>query len=397
MPLVACNCTNCGAQLEVDDSNEKAVCQFCGTPFIVEKAINYYKTVNVTMDQKDEAALVRKGLRMLDEVYFNARDLYDLADTLGDIAKNDFYPELFLYACGKKDNYNWLYKNSKDDEKKILAKYLFNSILRAYNKESFSEFERVNLVKNYGDLNFRIIDEDNFSEPVRFLSELKDYFDSDMNEKWEKLQTMINKELSEEAKSVTRFDQAAVIYSCALSFSSIAGDIEKEEAKSAARAYLEKLDYTNINKDNVFSLIQYLESKGEDVSFFKLKIGKDSYVTTKEVLVGENRFAVKDVLRMTTGTSEKFILVRISSDEATIVRIPEATSNRYFVALLPDCVDDYNESTLTNLADYKSEYALDTGLKLVYKEGLSYKPAQASNPLNNALDKAKGFFKKLFK
>lgn len=39
MPLVAAKCTSCGAPLTVDNSKEAAICQFCGTPFILEKAI----------------------------------------------------------------------------------------------------------------------------------------------------------------------------------------------------------------------------------------------------------------------------------------------------------------------------------------------------------------------
>lgn len=42
MPLVQAKCTNCGGVLEVDNSNDAAVCKYCGTPFIVEKAINNY-------------------------------------------------------------------------------------------------------------------------------------------------------------------------------------------------------------------------------------------------------------------------------------------------------------------------------------------------------------------
>ena len=44
MPLVAAKCTSCGAALTVDNSKDAAICEFCGTPFIVEKAIT-----NVTM------------------------------------------------------------------------------------------------------------------------------------------------------------------------------------------------------------------------------------------------------------------------------------------------------------------------------------------------------------
>lgn len=46
MPLMKAQCTNCGAALEVDNAKEAAICPYCGTPYIVEKAINNYNTVN---------------------------------------------------------------------------------------------------------------------------------------------------------------------------------------------------------------------------------------------------------------------------------------------------------------------------------------------------------------
>lgn len=42
MPLIAAKCTQCGANIEVDDSKEAGICQACGTPFATEKAINYF-------------------------------------------------------------------------------------------------------------------------------------------------------------------------------------------------------------------------------------------------------------------------------------------------------------------------------------------------------------------
>lgn len=48
MSLVPAICTQCGAQLEVDSSQEAALCPHCHTPFITEKAINNYNTTNVT-------------------------------------------------------------------------------------------------------------------------------------------------------------------------------------------------------------------------------------------------------------------------------------------------------------------------------------------------------------
>ncbi len=44
MPLVNAKCTNCGANLTVDEAKDAAVCQYCGSAFIVEKAINNYNT-----------------------------------------------------------------------------------------------------------------------------------------------------------------------------------------------------------------------------------------------------------------------------------------------------------------------------------------------------------------
>ncbi len=45
--LVPATCTQCGAALQVDPDREAAVCPYCGTPYIVEKAIQYYNTVHV--------------------------------------------------------------------------------------------------------------------------------------------------------------------------------------------------------------------------------------------------------------------------------------------------------------------------------------------------------------
>lgn len=46
MPFVQAKCPNCGGILAVNSSNDAAVCQFCDTPFVVEKAVNNYNTTN---------------------------------------------------------------------------------------------------------------------------------------------------------------------------------------------------------------------------------------------------------------------------------------------------------------------------------------------------------------
>lgn len=44
MGLVAAKCTQCGANIKVDDTKDAGICEFCGTPFVTEKVINNYNT-----------------------------------------------------------------------------------------------------------------------------------------------------------------------------------------------------------------------------------------------------------------------------------------------------------------------------------------------------------------
>ena len=48
MPLVNAKCTNCGANLEVDNAKDAAICPYCGSAYIVENAINNYNITNNT-------------------------------------------------------------------------------------------------------------------------------------------------------------------------------------------------------------------------------------------------------------------------------------------------------------------------------------------------------------
>ena len=84
MPLVAAKCTQCGANIEVDDTKEAGICKYCGTAFITEKAINNYNTyitnnnnfagANVVIQQvKDNTqGLLRIARReLLDKHYYS--------------------------------------------------------------------------------------------------------------------------------------------------------------------------------------------------------------------------------------------------------------------------------------------------------------------------------------
>lgn len=49
MALVPGICTQCGATLSADNSKDCMICPYCGTPFIVEKAINHFQnTYNIS-------------------------------------------------------------------------------------------------------------------------------------------------------------------------------------------------------------------------------------------------------------------------------------------------------------------------------------------------------------
>ena len=59
--LVPGVCPKCGGKLEVDPTQEAAVCQYCGTPFIVDKAINQYNVQNAHIDHVDKVTVDLKG------------------------------------------------------------------------------------------------------------------------------------------------------------------------------------------------------------------------------------------------------------------------------------------------------------------------------------------------
>lgn len=46
MSLIKGNCPNCGGTLDINKNADAAICNFCNTPFIVEKAVQLYQTQN---------------------------------------------------------------------------------------------------------------------------------------------------------------------------------------------------------------------------------------------------------------------------------------------------------------------------------------------------------------
>lgn len=59
MPLVPAKCPECGGNVVVDNEKEAWVCDFCKTPFVVDKAINNFNTINnITNNNEIKADVV---------------------------------------------------------------------------------------------------------------------------------------------------------------------------------------------------------------------------------------------------------------------------------------------------------------------------------------------------
>lgn len=78
MPLVPAICTQCGSQIEVDNTQEAGICRFCGTAFITEKVINNY-TINNTI--KVENASINVSSVNVDNLIKRALEFESNGDT----------------------------------------------------------------------------------------------------------------------------------------------------------------------------------------------------------------------------------------------------------------------------------------------------------------------------
>lgn len=90
MPLVAAKCTQCGANIEVDNTKEAGICKYCGTAFITEKVINNYNTyitnnnnfaganINVMSGNIDNLIILAKNAQKVKN-YTEAREYYSRA------------------------------------------------------------------------------------------------------------------------------------------------------------------------------------------------------------------------------------------------------------------------------------------------------------------------------
>lgn len=116
MSFVAARCTQCGAKIKIDDSKEAGICEFCGTAFITEKAINNYNNFIRNEYHIDNAVI--QGGKSIDEmlanaeVFLNVHHDYDKAFELfqkcADEAPGDYRGWLGMAKAEYPNEYNLL-------------------------------------------------------------------------------------------------------------------------------------------------------------------------------------------------------------------------------------------------------------------------------------------------
>lgn len=146
MGLITAKCTQCGANIKVDDTKESGVCEFCGTEFITEKVINHYQISadniivngdNINLSQYDiESALKAADKFMAGELYSDAEEL------LRQIIQNCPYDyrgwwQMALIAYHR----DGLWFDDNKNYKKALALANDPEKLKAYRDKEFSRIE----------------------------------------------------------------------------------------------------------------------------------------------------------------------------------------------------------------------------------------------------------------
>ncbi|MBQ8803519.1 MAG: hypothetical protein IJZ53_07805 [Tyzzerella sp.] len=97
MSLIPAKCTNCGANINVDEYKDAGICEFCGCAFVTEKAINNYTTnitnnivnnnnfngANVTIQDDDNVdGLLRLAKRELQSKHYGSKKLFEYLDEI---------------------------------------------------------------------------------------------------------------------------------------------------------------------------------------------------------------------------------------------------------------------------------------------------------------------------
>lgn len=98
MPLVKAQCTNCGGTLDVDSSKEAAVCPYCNTAYIVEKAINQYRISHANITVQNATISMQPDADTLFENWLITKDRKIRDDFARSYATDPRYAMIDLYT-----------------------------------------------------------------------------------------------------------------------------------------------------------------------------------------------------------------------------------------------------------------------------------------------------------
>lgn len=175
MPVVAARCTQCGAELQVDNKQEAAICEYCGTPFIVEKAINNFHITqnfagaNVTIVGQDFNAIKTRASMFLEEGNFDKAMEY--VDKALDIKVDD--AELYCMRLLAKNSVKNI-DELKNVHVRIKEDIDFERVLKWGDSELV---RKLTSISNYVD---NICDIDSLNKDKNILSNRRETFYSDL-------------------------------------------------------------------------------------------------------------------------------------------------------------------------------------------------------------------------
>jgi predicted RNA-binding Zn-ribbon protein involved in translation (DUF1610 family) len=142
MAFVAAKCTQCGADIEVDDTKEAGICQHCGTAFVTEKVINNYNTyvtnnfagANVTINNGNNIeGLLKLAKGELQAKHYRSNDLIKYLDEIiikfpdGSEKVKNLFDEMGLYQFAE---------TAIECEKRIDNEYAIAKLLTKYDYEN---------------------------------------------------------------------------------------------------------------------------------------------------------------------------------------------------------------------------------------------------------------------
>lgn len=302
MPLVPAICTQCGANIEVDNTHEAGVCKYCGTAFITEKVINNY-TTNITnnntfvgatvniADKRAESmiAMLKKNLKKGEWVDFSIN--FDKAKEL------DYYnPELWQMGIEmllqKREVYRWVIDVRELDD-------MFDNLKERASKEMVAEVS----IRIASHIEKQVID-----KVVKRAEERKEYNDY-LNECVMKVQDG-NCSDADRAYYIRKIDektewQASEVHKCfdwlnttfALLVVLTKNDVLKEKAYESYESAFRKFWYCAVNELNfMIKPLERTETAKLKEQYLLLYDALVCYITSEELKSKCSRKKIEDIV-----------------------------------------------------------------------------------------------------